>query len=143
MFAGKCYNCNIANCTQCSAYNVCDRCVSGTGVVLVPDALKTSCVPCTINGCLDCANQTYCYACAYAYTLYSGLCYSCNIPYCQSCSADNYCIQCWPSSGGLLQYPSSDHSQCLSCNVSNCVSCSSNNYCSVCQSSYTMNQGKC
>jgi hypothetical protein len=110
---GTCLQCNVSECLNCNATNVCSSCAD------LFQLINGTCVSCNIQFCATCNASSTCSACIANYNLASnGTCvpFSCAIANCTLCNATNLCFTC------VTQF-SLFNNTCVSCNIPNCQVC--------------------
>lgn len=144
-----CYDCNIANCEECSSDTVCSRCAAG--YIISSSVCVADSDPCSVAGCKTCVSGnrqlcsvchdgfykdgTTCRKCASGCTVCSGAGAQCT-----SCEQDRFLLRSESSSSGSCVAACGDgHFEdttlkvCTRCSDAHCKRCAGPGVCTRCQ----------
>jgi len=120
---GKCVNCNIPHCIECSSLTTCTECEPGYYL------LNGRCIRCPTN-CLTCSSGSVCTSCAPGYTLVNGKCVKECPPCCTACTYNargepicTACLNNFVFVNGQCASCSIGVPQCTNCRNCNCTRC--------------------
>ncbi|KAE8304745.1 High cysteine membrane protein Group 2 [Giardia duodenalis] len=144
-----CYDCNIANCEECSSDTVCSRCAAG--YIISSSACVADPDPCSVAGCKTCVsgNRQLCLVCHDGFYKDGTTCRKCAAgctvcsgagAQCTSCEQDRFLLRSESSSSGSCVVACGDgHFEdttlkvCTRCSDAHCKRCAGPGVCTRCQ----------